>query len=256
MRTSWMIVLGCGLTLAACKKKEAAPQPAPAVVVADAAAAVAVPVAVADAGDAPLSPAIPAGKLGVQVIDLQYGGFVQPGLPAIRDDGSAIVVTSAGDDGGRGYLDLELLVLDGATGAVTKTHVLADPDETSAADEQDPAKLDAIARTRIAEANATFATGTWRTMVADPELTFALDQAKGNVTIARGGKTIATASVAKLLPKAKPPAGDEGCGSEDARLAGAYVDAASKRALIEIGYSAGGHNCGAAGSAYAVVAIP
>ncbi len=253
MRTSWMIVLGCGLTLAACKK-EAAPQPAPAVVVAD--AAVAVAVAVPDAGEAPLSPAIPAGKLGVQVIDLQYGGFEQPGLPAIRDDGSAIVVTSAGDDGGRGYLDLELLVLDGTTGAVTKTHVLADPNETSAADDQDPAKLDAIARTRIAEANATFATGTWRTMVADPDLTFALDQAKGNVTIARGGKTIATASVAKLLPKAKPPAGDEGCGSEDARLAGAYVDAASKRALIEIGYSAGGHNCGAAGPAYAVVAIP
>lgn len=283
MRSPWMIAVGCGLTMAGCKKKEEAPKPATAMVASDAAVGPPDAGAVIDAGPAPLTPAIPAGTIGVQVNDLEYGGFEQPGLPAIRDDGGLVVVTSVGDDGGRGYLDLRMLVLDGATGAVTKTLVLADPDETSDAgqkDEGDPAlgaaaKLDETARKRVVEANAVLAAGTWRTMVGaatratdgDPladrepqvvgDLSFKLDAAKGVVTIARAGATVATATVAKLMPKAtKRGADDEGCGGDAPYLRGVYTDLPSKRALLEIGYLAGGHNCGAGGQGYAVVAIP
>src|SRR5688572_16645152 len=83
----------------------------------DAAAAVAVAVdaapEVTDAMPPPLTPPPPGGR-GVQVFDLQYGGFDQPGLPAIKDDGSELAATAVADDGGRGYLDLRFLVIDGA----------------------------------------------------------------------------------------------------------------------------------------------
>src|SRR5262245_8207224 len=113
------------LAVVGCKKKEneqAKPPPPPAVDAAPAVDAMEV-----DAGPPPLTPAVPAGKIGVQILDLEYGGMNAPGLPAIRDDGSQYAVVALADDGGRGYLDLTLRLLDGKTGKVAKEWVLADP---------------------------------------------------------------------------------------------------------------------------------
>src|SRR5690349_3107568 len=86
--------------LAGCKGTgKAAPRVAPrdaAPAVVDTAAAV----ADVDAPPPPMTP--PPGMRGVQIIDLTYGGHREPGLPAIRDDGSEVATTAEADDGGRG----------------------------------------------------------------------------------------------------------------------------------------------------------
>ena len=181
MRTAWSIAalvacLGFGSELGCGGKKK----PPPAVVAIDAAAVVAVAVDAAvasiDAGPPPLTP--PAGARGVQILDLQYAGFEAPGLPAIRADGSQVAAIVRADDGGRGYLDLRFVLLDGATGKVAKTIRLADPDESSEAESKDDAAgnldaenaLFAKVRTRVADANAVVATGTWRSLVTTEQI--------------------------------------------------------------------------------------
>src|SRR5262245_11264380 len=98
-------------------------------------APIAIDAAGIDAAPPPMTP--PPGARGVQILDLTYGGHSEPGLPAIRDDGSELAATAVADDGGRGYLNLRFLVLDGATGKVKTTIVLADADETSDAEAKD-----------------------------------------------------------------------------------------------------------------------
>ncbi|MBK9034508.1 MAG: hypothetical protein IPL61_25120 [Myxococcales bacterium] len=235
-----------------------------------------------DAGPAMLTPA--PGARGVQINDLEYGGFAQPGLPAIKDDGSEVVATTVADDGGRGYLDLAVVVVDGATGRVRTRLRLVDPDETSAAiaaddtagDQAATAALAAQVQTRVAAANALVATGTWRTLTgarraddagepADPEaltvgdLTVTYALAGQTLTIARAGATVATHPLRALAPdlaRPAPGAPDDACPGDLVYLAGAYPDPPSKRLVLELGRAAQGHNCGAAGQVYAVVPLP
>lgn len=258
-----------------CKKKEeprATPPPPPAVD-----AAPAIDATDVDALPPPLTPAIPDGKIGLQIIGLPYDGAEATGLPAIRDDGSQIAVRTIADDGGRGYLDLHLKLLD-RTGKVTKDHVLADADEITRAGEASeqeelPAAFLDATRAKVAEANALFATG-WHPMKtarrnpddasAEGPVTitveghaFTYDQGKLTVKPPAGApivKTFAQLTGIKSLKKGSKAA-DEYCGADQEFLAGASVDVASKTAVAEFGFLSG-HNCGNDGEAYGVIALP
>jgi hypothetical protein len=228
-------------------------------------------------GGAPLTPAV--GERGVQLRDLQYGGFAAPGLPAIREDGSELAALALADDGGRGYLELRFLVLDGATGKVKKTIELADAGATAEAEAKDDEAgnfaaeeaLYAQVRERVAEANALVAGAGWRTLVtttredsgppqplesiAVGDLELRYDGARRKLSLLRSGQVVSTHDVSKLVGKASPRA-DTPCPGDVAYLAAVHVDLPSKKALIELGAWPQGHNCGSAGPTYAVVALP
>jgi hypothetical protein len=269
-----VLALGCD------KKKEAAPPP-PAMKVIDAAVApldAAVPTV--DAPPPPLTP--PPGARGIQLIDLQYGGFVQPGLPAMKDDGSEIVATSVGDDGGRGYLDLSVVVLDGATGRVRNRVQLADPNETSdteqAADTAGSLDVEnalfAKVRDRVKQANSWVTTGAWRTLAgparsgdAGPpeakesltagDLTFTYDLARQVLSLTRADKQVASHRLLTLMPElARSGKRGAECPGDLDYLRAVYPDVTSKRVLVEIGMWSQGHNCGARGQRYVVIPLP
>lgn len=284
MRTASSIaaLMAClGFGLGCSGKKKAAP-PVVAIDAAVDAAAVVVAVDAAgpsvDAGPPPLTP--PAGARGVQIVDLQYAGFEAPGLPAIRDDGSQVAAIVRADDGGRGYLDLRFVLLDGATGKVAKTIRLADPNESSAAESKDDeaGNLDAEealfakVRTRVADANAVVATGTWRSLVtteraddnAPPgpsealtvgDLTFTYDLGGRKLSVARAGRQVAAHDLTRLVPKAGPDT-DTPCPGDLGYLRALHVDAATKKVLVEIGAWPQGHNCGGNGPIYTVIPLP
>lgn len=263
-------VLVAGLALVACKKSEPKPRPeaAPPPVAVD----VSLPDAAPMDAEEPLTPAVPDGKLGVQVRGLTYEGYEAKGLPAIRADGALIVALAEGDDGGRGYLDLTAHVLDGA-GAAVKRVRLTDPNQVELADDPDRTNPAAEAATRaaVAELNATLSDGTWRTLVGvtapssfedEPgpltagDLAFSLDVRRSVLTIKRGAATVGTHKLTGVYKVPRPARADDACGDEQPYLHAVYPDAASGKALIAIGFAAGGHNCGAAGPAFAVVPLP
>lgn len=276
-------LLVVGLALAAgCKKQtndKPAPPPPPAAP--DAGAAVAAPLDAAaeviDAPPPPLTPAVPAGKVGIQINDLEYGGYSAPGLPAIKADGSQFAVVSLADDGGRGFLDLTLRLLDGTTGKPVKEWQLADPDKTNGdnGDGATPAVLDA-AKAAVAEANAMLAGAEWRsltvvelpvdadkqaaTAITAGDLTFTYDAEKVTVTSKAGGKPIVKTyqqvTGQKAPAGAKPTDEDESpCTGASEYLRSVAVDATSKRALLAFDFVTG-HNCGDDGQVYGVIALP
>lgn len=284
MKRSRLVVslMVAALSAAACGKKKGGdgpagdkPAPPPAAVV-DAAAPPPPPIdaAAIDAGPAPLTPAVPAGKVGVQVIDRAYGGVVATGLPAIKGDGSAIAVVRVAEDGGRGYLDATVEVIDVKTGVAAQTILLADPDKTSDADGDvdtvSPARvaLDGETAAAVGKVNELLATGDWRAMpgttplsladgTAHPDVltlgarTFKLDMPAHRLTVEEAGKPTVTLGLAKLYKLPKPA--DEGCGGDVPFLRTVFADDATGVALAEIGFSPGGHNCGAGPSAFVVV---
>jgi hypothetical protein len=270
-----IVLLGAALA-AGCKKdqgKEGQPTPPVGNVPLDASAA---PPVDDDAPPPPLTPAIPTGKIGVQIVDLTYGGVETPGLPAIKGDGSVIAAASFADDGGRGYMDAILRTLDTRTGAVTATMVLADPDKTSDAEQKEPSDLPRVeeeAKAAVTKANELFAAGDWRTMagseplqVSDSaeysdeitlgDLRYKLDVKKQLLTISRAGKTVASHKVTKLYALPKTAGDDDMCGGDAPFLRAIYTDPTAAKVLVEVGFVAGGHNCGAAGSVYTVVPLP
>ena len=282
MRNPSLVILLVGVSaFAGCNKAKDEGKKPPAVsapvVVVDAGSPPIDAVAI-DAGPLPLTPAVPAGKVGLQVIDLEYGGIVASGLPAIKGDGSAVVALSSADDGGRGYLDLEVLFLDG-TNAVTKKLRIADPDVTSA-DEVDPdsaktatrTAVDAAAIAKVAELNAELAVGDWRPLQGTAplqrsdsmdytneiplgDLTYKLDVGKRVLTLARAGKVVATHKLGTIYKVAKG-GGDEMCGGDQPFLTAVFSDAVAGKAVIQIAFIPGGHNCGSGGDVYAVVPLP
>jgi hypothetical protein len=118
--------------------------------------------------------------LGLQIVDLEYGGYQAHGLPAIRGDGAEVLALSAADDGGRGYLTMSALVLDGKTGKVRERIPLVDANETWDAMRADEdaggsVKADALARrvrAGVAALGARLATGSWRPLVSYPATSF------------------------------------------------------------------------------------
>ncbi|MEZ4399974.1 MAG: hypothetical protein R3B06_08145 [Kofleriaceae bacterium] len=223
----------------------------------------------------PITPAV-TGR-GVQLIDLEYGGFTAIGLPAMRDDGGQLAVVAQADDGGRGYLDLTARILDGATGAVIRELRLADADATSAAitdDDEHPdgtavAALERRAAATVAELNQLVA-GPWHPLVAtrrppaDPapreviavdDLTFTFVVADRQLVVERAGNVVAVQATGTPAP-APPAHGDAPCAGDQPTLAAIYRDVATGRALVQFDYQAGGHNCGAGPSTFVVVALP
>ena len=278
MRTApWIVVASLAGLIAGCKDK-ATTKPKAGPVAHDAAPAASDAARpLVDAGSGPLTP--PAGARGIQIFDLTYGGYTAPGLPAIKDDGSEIVTTAVADDGGRGYLDLVFLVLDGATGRPRDRVQLADPDETSEAERVDDeagnlAAEDALAvkvRDRVAQANARVTTGPWRSLVSSEredvgppqpsealtagDLTFTYDLAGRRLTVTRAGTQVARHDLRKLVAGGGPRA-DEACPGDLAYLEAVHVDAPSKKVLVELGAFAQGHNCGSAGPSFTVIPLP
>lgn len=223
----------------------------------------------------PLTPAIAPGKVGLQVIDVTYGGFVAQGLPAIKGDGSQVAVVAVADDGGRGFLDLEARLLD-ATGKVVQTVRVADPDK---ADPEEPtpgappSPADLATQAAVAEVNGWFATGAWRALpgsepvppsddldadaaVTYRDLTYRLEVRKQIVTISRGGAKLASHKLTRVYPVPGKPNADAPCNDEQPYLSAVHVDDATARAVLTIGFVAGGHNCGARGAVHAIVPLP
>lgn|GEM_PF-3278845 len=235
----------------------------------------------ADAALVPLTLAIPTGQVGVQILDLQYGGVASPGLPAMRADGKQIAAIAVADDGGRGYLALSLRIIDADTAAVVKEWVLADPDQTTAAEaDTDSGVTAAVAgavRAQVAEANAALAAETWRALAPvvpkEPETdsTVPLTITVGAVgfTYVQGRLTVVGPGTKPLerrydqltgqdLPnrKRKPKENDaESCRDLREYLQSVAIDDASQRALITFGFTSG-HNCGAPGPVFGTLALP
>lgn len=273
MKRAWLVaVAAASLSLAvACKK---ASKPRAAVVNADGAVAVDAGAPAPDAADtdaAPLTPPIPSGKVGIQVLGLEYEGHEAKMLPAIRADGAQIAAMWVGDDGGRGYLDLKLQIVDVKTGKIVDDRRLVDPEETTATQGDDgsfdPKVLEAV-KQRVADANALFAAATWRSMVShagdpgDPEapivaagINWSLDD-KRHLIGTRAGQTVFdrkyTQMTGKLGPRDHVP--DEMC-PEIITLSAIHVDEPSSQALVAFGRQPG-HNCGAPGDDLAVITLP
>lgn len=256
------------LALTGCKKS-AKPAPARAI---DAAAAIDGAPA-ADAPDEPpdLTPAVPDGRPGVQIKGLEYEGHEARMLPAIREDGARFAALAVGDDGGRGYLDLRLQLVDARTGKLIEDRVLADPEETTRALGEGDAiapELLATVRTRVAEANALLAGSTWRgldSVEGDPVDPEASIKAAGldwtltddlHLVARRGTKVVLDRTYAQLTGKPRPSAGgDDDMCPEIIALEAIHVDAPTRTALVSLG-RVPGHNCGAPGADLAVVALP
>lgn len=269
MTRSIVVAALAALALAGCKK---ASKPGPAKLI-DAVAALDAAPPPPDAPDVEgdLTPGVPAGKPGVQVKGLEYEGHEAKLLPAIRDDGRQFAAVVIGDDGGRGYLDLRLRVLDAATGKLVEDRVLADPEETSKAQDEDgtiaPALL-ATVRSRVADANTLLGQATWR-----PLESFDADPADAEQPIVaagiewylgdglhllgkRHGKIVFDKTYQQLTGKAHPKAGgDDDMCPDVIALDALHLDAKTGTALVAFGRQPG-HNCGAPGADLAVIALP
>ena len=268
-----LALVGCKDKAAPAKKAVTPPLDAAAVaVVVDAAPEV------SDAIPPPLTPPPPGGR-GVQIFDLQYGGFAQPGLPAIKEDGSEVLVTAVADDGGRGYLDLRLLVIDGSTGKVKKTFVLADPDLTTDAITKDDAAGNfdaeeaqlATIKAELDKVNALVAAGAWRTLAtterADTgppqpnetitvgDLAFSYDLGNRRLVLERDHQHLATHELGPLIPRTKRKP-DDPCPGDLPYLGAVHVDAATKKVVVELAAWPQGHNCGGDGPIFTVIPLP
>lgn len=281
MRALCSVVAALALASAAgCKKKTTtaakAADAAVAAVPLDAAVA-AVVVDAAGGNDAegpPLTPPVADGKPGIQVKGVEYEGHALKMLPAIREDGGQIAAVTFGDDGGRGYLDMRLQLLDTKSGKITEDRVLVDADETSKSQGEDgafaPALLDTVKK-RIADANALLAAATWRALEPstapddDPEapitaagISWTLDE-KLKLVGKRADKVVFektyTQLTGKKAPKVTAADDEEGMCPDIVVLEGVHVDTKSGHALIEFGRQSG-HNCGAPGADLAVIALP
>ncbi|MBZ0238847.1 MAG: hypothetical protein K8M05_41435, partial [Deltaproteobacteria bacterium] len=216
-------------------------------------------------------PPVPAGTPGVQVLGVEYEGHEAKLLPAIKGDGSQIAALWIGDDGGRGYLDLKLQVVDVKSGKVADDRRLVDPEETSAAQREDgsydPAVLDAV-RKRVADANALLAAGEWRALQSHPSDPSGVDApivAAGiNWTLESGlhlvgkraGKVVFDRTYTQLTGKKAPKGFDEEEMCPDGLMLSAiHVDESSGQALVSFGHLSG-HNCGAPGDDLAVITLP
>ena len=237
-----------------------------------------------DAAAAPtaaaLTPPLAPGVLGLQIVDLEYGGYQAHGLPAIRGDGAEVLALSVADDGGRGWLTMSALVLDGKTGKVRERIPLVDANETWDAMRADEdaggsVKADALARrvrAGVAALGARLATGSWRPLVSYPatsfnpdgepppfvtiaDTTFTLEPRAYRVVERRGpssrGKATATHRIARVFSPPPPRDPDQHCAGDHATLAAIHVDAATGLRLVEIGFFDPGHNCGASGPVFA-----
>lgn len=257
------------VSLAACKKASKPPADATSVVV-DAAVAT-VDAAAAEPEPGPLTPPVPAGKVGIQVLGLEYEGYEAKLLPAIRGDGSQIAAAWLGDDGGRGYLDLKLQIVDAKTGKVVDDRRLVDPEETTAAQGEDgsfDSKLNDAVKKRVADANAILGAGEWRALqshVAEPTDPEAPIVAAGinwslesglHLVGKRAGKVVFDRTYSQLTNKKAPrDADDDDMCPDIITLSAIHVDEPSSQALVAFGRMPG-HNCGAPGDDLAVIALP
>lgn len=273
MMRGWFVavasLLVSGTLAVGCKKSAKPPADAPPPPVD--APALTVDAASADGDPEALTPPVPAGKPGVQVLGVEYEGHEAKLLPAIKGDGSQVAALSIGDDGGRGYLDLALQIVDGKTGKLVEELTLVEPDETTAAQREDgsfePALLDAVKR-RVADANARFATGDWRALAshaADPAdaeapivaagITWSLESGL-HLVGKRAGKVVFDRTYTQLTGKKAPRGLDEEDMCPDiVVLSALHVDEPTGRALVAFGRQSG-HNCGAPGDDLAVIALP
>ncbi len=274
MKRGWFVavasLLVAGALVVGCKKTAKAPADAsPPAIDAAALAVDAASTAGEDAG--PLTPPVAAGKPGVQVLGVEYEGHEARLLPAIKGDGSQLAALSIGDDGGRGYLDLALQLVDGKTGKVVEELTLVEPDETTAAQREDgsfePALLEAVKR-RVADANARLATGDWRALTshaADPAdaeapiiaagVTWSLESGL-HLIGRRAGKVVFDRTYTQLTGKKAPRGIDEDDMCPDiVVLSALHVDEPTGKALVAFGRQSG-HNCGAPGDDLAVIALP
>jgi len=186
------------------------------------------------------------------------------GLPAISDDGT-IVAIGNGDDGGRGELFAQAVVV--SKNGQPKTLPLHTPGETQS-EQQVPVRATAI--------NALFATGTWRTMqsaksewvdfqptmaVKLGDYEFALtSMSKPTLEARKAGKALGKFALPTIAPDPAPRKRTtdttDFCGPEQGYLHAVHLDDTSKRALIEIGRWSSGHNCGAGMAQFAVITLP
>lgn len=273
MKRVWLVAsLSFGSLSFAVACKKAAKSPADAAPVVVDAAAVVGDAAAAAPEPGPLTPPVPAGKVGIQVLGLEYEGHEAKMLPAIRADGSQIAALWVGDDGGRGYLDLKLQIVDTKTSKVIDDRRLVDPEETTAGQNEDgafdPALLEKV-KTRVADANAILGAGEWRALEShlaepgDPDapivaagINWTLDT-KYHLVGTRAGRKVFDRTYTALTKKQPPRdhvVDDEMC-PVIITLAAIHVDAPSGQALVAFGRQPG-HNCGAPGDDLAVIALP
>ncbi len=194
------------------------------------------------------------------------------GLPAISDDGS-IVAIGSGDDGGRGWLFAQAVII-GKDGK-TKTLPIMNPAEIKNPQDDTDTQAKPIVTPRATAINALFATGTWRTMQSaqghwqDQQPTmkiqlgdygFALEMNKPAITVDKAGKPLGKFALptitANAKPSSQPSATEEHCGVEQGYAKAIHFDETTKRALIEVGRWSTGHNCGAGMAEFAVVTLP
>jgi hypothetical protein len=232
--------------------------------------AAAIDAASVDAVPGPLTPPVPSGKVGIQVLGLEYEGFEAKLLPAIRTDGSQVAAVWVGDDGGRGYLDLKFQLVDARTSKVVSDQRLVDPDETNAAlgdDGQfDPAVVAAVKK-RVGDVNAFLAAGQWRaldTHTADGGPDAPIVAAGINWSLEDGARLVGTRAGKKVFDKTyaqltgkKAPGGDseEDMCPDVLSLSAVHVDEATSQAVVAFGRLPG-HNCGAPGDELVVIALP
>ena len=254
------------IALAGCKKSAKvtdAPPPPPI----DAAA---IDASTSDAAPAPLTPPVPSGKVGIQVLGLEYEGFEAKLMPAIRSDGSQVAAVWIGDDGGRGYLDLKFQLVDAKTNKVVDDRRLVDPEETNAAMRDDgtldPKVLDAV-KTRVGDVNALLSAGEWRALDThaaenDPDapivaagINWSLEDG-AHLVGTRAGKKVFDKTYTQLTGRKTPGGGSEEDMCPDVlSLSAIHVDESSAQAVVAFGRLPG-HNCGAPGDELVVISLP
>lgn len=200
------------------------------------------------------------------------GEFVLTGLPAIADDGSRVLLGRQGGDGGRGYPNLELVVLDRADKTVD-SRVVLDADQVEAAsgpvevashntylaDSNAAARWRPLARAevKIDGAEGDPCTGdmdasSWTATVDDVTVRFDVG---GRVQVVAGGKTLVDATHTDWLVEPHPMY--EGAGPDEVCenpvfLSGAFIDTRRHLALVETSYF-GTDTCWEPGAEYHVV---
>jgi hypothetical protein len=225
------------------------------------------PVSMTNTSPAPTSaadaaaPDVLAKDRGVGIADLQDSTVTMIGLPAVREDTGEVALVFVGDDGGRGWAYASAVVVD-AQNRIGSRVTLAEPGALN----ELPPSVEKEARARIAAFNSRFATGPWRTLpgavgqwkdMAPPqavvfdETTYAIDSKAKEVTVVRRGEVLVRQAV-KLVDT---PA-DAECRGDKSYLKSVHVDAARKRAFVELGAADGGHNCGAPPGDVVVVPVP
>src|SRR5262245_36270012 len=91
-----------------------------------------------------------------------YGSFTTERLPAVSTDGAQVVFAHEGEDGGRGYPNLTLVVKDAADQAVRTQPVMS-------ADQNGDMEPVAPTQTQLDAGNAFLAEGAWNAMTAAGE---------------------------------------------------------------------------------------